>query len=76
MSETKDCNCGTEDFSKRIANLKCVHCCHGNTSRKDQTSRIVLMSFWAIFLEIEIFLFKIIDKTFRKQENKPENNNL
>ena len=31
MSETKDCACGMEDFSKLISNFKFEHCCHGQS---------------------------------------------
>ena len=56
MSETKDCICGTKDFSKLIANFKFVHCCQGNRSRKNQTAKmVVLKMFWGIFFEIDVF---------------------
>ena len=42
MSETMDCVCFTKDFSKLIANLEFLYCCHGNRSRKDQTAKMVL----------------------------------
>ena len=56
MSERKNCVCGTKDFSKLIANFKCVHCCHGNRTKKDQKAKMVaFIMFWGIFLEIEVF---------------------
>ena len=52
MSETKDCVCGTEDFSKLIE-IKFVHCCNGNRGRKDQTAKIVvfMLSWGIVFLK-------------------------
>ena len=51
MSEAKECICGTNDYSKLIANFKFVHCRHGNRSRKDQTAKMVVFKLWAFFLK-------------------------
>ena len=49
MSETKDCVIGTKKCSQIITNFKFVHCCHGNSSRNDQTAK---MAVFVIFREI------------------------
>ena len=57
MSEIKECVSGTEGFSELIANIKFVHCFHGNTIKKVQTSKMVgcFFAVLGIFFEIEVF---------------------
>ena len=52
MPETMNCVCGTKDFSKLTANLKFLLCCHDNSSRKYQTSKMfAFIMFWTLFLK-------------------------
>ena len=60
--------------SKLIANLECVHCCHGSRSRKVQTAKIVvtLCCLGELFREIKVFSSKNIvyfAEMIRKQGN-------
>ena len=66
MSETNDCVCITKNLLKLpvITNFKCVHCCHGNKSRKDHRIYKIINNVFvseSIASRIKTFLTKLID---------------